>query len=299
MFFCDGLDNNNRRGVLIYVAADIQATVVESPSAFQECVFLLLKGRGTKSCRNQLLVGNIYRSPGSKQDNDNELFKLLSDIQQKYNVPKPIVGDFNFSNIKWYDTDGSGVSACCSNLSDNELKFVSALRENLLFQHVVQPTRQRGSDMPHTLDLIITSDNFLTDVEHLSPLGMSDHSVLKFSLQMFVDRVSADDKFRWDKGDYSKLCELLDINWDDILDVSNATVDEMWKNFKDIVIDGMNLFVPRGNQRLKRGNKNHQPFSNELKRLINDKHRLWKKWIASRDRTVYDNYKKYVTELKK
>ena len=99
---------------------------------------------------------------------------------------------------------------------------------------------------------------------------MSDHSVLKFSLQMFVDRVSADDKFRWDKGDFSKLCKLLDINWDDILDVSNATVDEMWENFKEIVIDGMNLFIPRSNQRLKRGNKNHQPFSNELKRLIND-----------------------------
>jgi len=158
--FCDGLENNNRRGVLIYSASDIQVTVVGSPSAFQESVFLLLKGKGTKSCQKQLLVGNIYRSPGSKQDNDNELFKLLSDIQQKYNVPKLTVGDFNFSNIKWYDTDGSGESACCSNLSDNELKFVSALCENLLFQHVVQPIRQRGSDMPHTLDLIITSDNF-------------------------------------------------------------------------------------------------------------------------------------------
>jgi len=71
---------------------------------------------------------------------------------------------------------------------------VSVLHENLLFQHVEQPTRQRGSDMLHTLDLIITSDKFLTDVEYLSPLGMSDHSVLKFSLQMFVDRVSAADK---------------------------------------------------------------------------------------------------------
>ena len=80
---------------------------------------------------------------------------------------------------------------------------------------------------------------------------MSEHSVLKFSLQMFVDRVSADDKFRWDKGDYSNLCKLSDINWDNILDVSNATVDEMWENFKEIVIDGMNLFIPRGNQRLK------------------------------------------------
>jgi len=47
---------------------------------------------------------------------------------------------------------------------------------------------------------------------------MSDHSVLKFSLQMFVDRVYADNKFRWDKGDYSNLCKFLDINWEDILD---------------------------------------------------------------------------------
>ena len=61
---------------------------------------------------------------------------------------------------------------------------------------------------------------------------------------MFVDRVSADDKFRWDKGDYSNLCKLLDINWEDILHVSNATTDEMWKNFEQFVIDGMDLFNP-------------------------------------------------------
>ena len=66
----------------------------------------------------------------------------------------------------------------------------------------------------------------------------------------------------------------------------------MWENCKHTVIDGMNLFIQRGNQRLKRSNKNHQPFNNELKRLIKDKHRLWKKWIASRDRTIYENYKK-------
>ena len=51
-----------------------------------------------------------------------------------------------------------------SNLMDKELKLVHVLRENLLFQHVVQMTRQRGSDMLHMLDLIITSDNFLTDI---------------------------------------------------------------------------------------------------------------------------------------
>jgi len=41
---------------------------------------------------------------------------------------------------------------------------------------------------------------------------------------MFIDRVFADDKFRLDKGDYSNICNFLYINWDDILNVSNATV---------------------------------------------------------------------------
>jgi len=54
---------------------------------------------------------------------------------------------------------------------------VNVLRENLLLQHVAEPTRQRGTDKPHTLDLIISSDNFVSDVEYLSPLGMSDHSL--------------------------------------------------------------------------------------------------------------------------
>jgi len=84
---------------------------------------------------------------------------------------------------------------------------------------------------------------------------MSDHSALKFSLQMYVDKTSADDKFRWDKGDYCKLREFLDINWDDFLDVSNVTVDEMWEKFKMIMLDGMNSFIPRCNQQLKSSKK--------------------------------------------
>ena len=50
-------------------------------------------------------------------------------------------------------------------------------------QHVVHPTRQHGSDTPHTLDLVITSEDFVSEIEHISPLGMSDHCVLKFACQ--------------------------------------------------------------------------------------------------------------------
>ena len=72
----------------------------------------------------------IYRSPDSKQDNDNEVYKILSEIQVKYNIPTFMVGDFNFRNIKWYETGGYGASVRCCNISNNELRFISALHEN-------------------------------------------------------------------------------------------------------------------------------------------------------------------------
>ena len=80
----------------------------------------------------------------------------------------------------------------------------------------------------------------------LSPLGLSDHSVLKFSYQFYKDTVKTEDKFKLDKGDYVKLRAFLDINWDEVLDVSNNTIDEieMWEKFKQIILEGMNNFIP-------------------------------------------------------
>jgi len=51
-------------------------------------------------------------------------------------------------------------------------KFVNTQAENLLFQHVTAPARQHGLDEPHTLDLVIISDNFLPEVENLSTFSV-------------------------------------------------------------------------------------------------------------------------------
>jgi len=95
---------------------------------------------------NKFLLCNIYRSHNSSLINDKNLYDLLHHIEQNFSVPKLIVGNFNFSNIDWYPVTGIGASAKCVALSDNEMAFVNSLRENLLFQHVVYPTRQWGTD---------------------------------------------------------------------------------------------------------------------------------------------------------
>ena len=45
-----------------------------------------------------------------------------------------------------------------------------------------------------------------------------------------------------------KLRAFLDINWDEVLDVSNNTIDEMCERFKQIILEGMNNFIPRGSK---------------------------------------------------
>jgi len=90
--------------------------------AFNEYLFLnLLKSR--ESVNHSILLGNIYRSPSSTQDNDYELCKMFDFIQEKFTIPKLIVGDFNFPNISWYPAYGCGEIARCTDLTLMELKY--------------------------------------------------------------------------------------------------------------------------------------------------------------------------------
>jgi len=52
------LDNNNDRGILFYIAYGIQASLVDIPSAFNKCLFILLKNK--LSANRSILLGNIY-----------------------------------------------------------------------------------------------------------------------------------------------------------------------------------------------------------------------------------------------
>jgi len=64
--FSHGLDDNNERGVVIYVASDFLVSMVDIPVNFQEALFVILRGKGVTG---QLLFGTIYRSPSSNEMN--------------------------------------------------------------------------------------------------------------------------------------------------------------------------------------------------------------------------------------
>ena len=45
------------------------------------------------------------------------------------------------------------------------------MHDNFLSQHIMNLTRARGQNEPHILDLVLTDDQIIDDIEYLSPLG--------------------------------------------------------------------------------------------------------------------------------
>ena len=97
--------------------------------------------------------------------------------------------------------------------------FVDSLRKNFLLQHINQPTRARGRDNPHVLDLVITDEYCIDNLTFESPLGKSDHSVLIFDCNFTSGRQTYTNRNRlnYAKGDYESLRGSLELPWNDIL----------------------------------------------------------------------------------
>ena len=101
------------------------------------------------------------------------------------------------------------------------LKFIPSLSldlsaivgwDNFLLQHIDLPTRCRGQlDNPHILDLVISNNDNVDSIDHLAPLGKSDHSVLTISVNVCSNRFDAVPKLNFNKGNYSDLRDYLDI----------------------------------------------------------------------------------------
>jgi hypothetical protein len=95
-----------------------------------------------------------------------------------------------------------------------EIDFINVLRDFYLLQHVSCPSRFRGADTPHVLDLVISNDSFVEEVKYLAPLGNSDHSVIYVKCFLLCNYRLIEGELNYNKGDYVGLTNSLDIDWD-------------------------------------------------------------------------------------
>jgi len=73
--FSNNLDNVNSRGVIIYVDKCLHSSEISIETKFSENIFVKIN--------SDLVIENIYRSPGSGKENDSELYDLIQLISKK------------------------------------------------------------------------------------------------------------------------------------------------------------------------------------------------------------------------
>ena len=115
----------------------------------------------------KIMLGCVYRSPSSTPVNDDQLHNLLADTNSRGPSQVIIMGDFNHPEINWV------TMTTTKSIQHRSQLFFDAVRDAYLTQHIDAPTRYRHGQTPHTLDLLLTSeDNRINNVEYHAGMGL-------------------------------------------------------------------------------------------------------------------------------
>ena len=205
------------------------------------------------------------------------------------------MGDFNYRNIDWKTFSTSSSSA------SNEAKLIESVRDGYFFQHVLEPTRCRIGQKPSSIDLIFTNEEkMVTGLEYLSPLGKSDHCVLKFDFSCYSNPTSTfKPRYIYDKSDYPSIKDYMNRDWN--LEFSNThdNVDEQWKILLKHINIARTKWVPMRTGPPKWRDKGNTPLDNKCVKQIRRKRRCWQRYIETRDEQKWREYCKARNQVKK
>ena len=271
------LGKNPQRGTVIYVKETLnpKRSLEHETNDYTEHVWCSIKYND-----ENILIGNIYRSPNSSDNNNEKLLNLLKNKTNEKFDKIFITGDFNLPNINWQ----TGLS---SNIY--EISFIESFNDAYLFQHIEKPTRYRQGQKSNILDLVFTRENSdIIDIEYLSPIGKSDHLTLKLITN--IDKIAMEDDTppRFD----FKRCNITDfrrlIKETDWAVLHKLNVEECWNLIYSKLDEGMEKFVPKVDIKSR---KKSPPWMNPfVKKSIKKKHKLFKKLFNSNNSYVYKLY---------
>ena len=256
----------------------MDSALIDCSIKFEEFLSLAITNFGQKGERLNLLC--IYRRPNSTSDNNEKLLQLISYFCGLDSCKLVILGDFNLPDIDW--TDQSAESKYSNDL-------LNSLNDNFLIQKVDSATRARGRDKQHILDLVISNDEFISKIEYLSPLGCSDHAVLNIFLDKCIDNKINPSNLNFKKGDYNRLRQYLDIDWDDRIGNDAHDVESMYQLFTEHLSEGIRKSVPMV-RTFHQSLLYRRPLPIEIRENIKLKHRLWKKYVKTKNDCDFNNF---------
>ncbi len=285
------ISNNVGRGMLLYTCKDLDAKEVTMDTTFSENIFVKVK----LTSEDTLLIGLIYRSDSGADENNVKLRKLISEATAKGFSHILIMGDFNYSSVDWNTWRTKGDST-----TSEEYLFIDNLQENCLFQHIDKPTRWRGTDEPHILDLVLTNeDTMVNEVFYDSPLGKSDHCVLHFDYVCYAE-MEARRKLKryYNKADYVKINQAIsNINWDEEFGCL-SDINTMWSMFQSKIASIEDQFIPKKIVTISSKQKSRIPLDSSTFAQIRRKNTLSRRYLLTKDPTVRQEYNRIRNKVK-
>ena len=290
------LDGNTGRGMLVYIHDSINKSVstVEVKSQFSEVIGIEIK----LVAGDKLVFYCCYRSPSSSDENNRQLNEIVGSLSDGSHSHVLAVGDFNYPSINWDNCSTSQAE------DSTDEKFLDAVRSSFLYQHVNSHTRERAGQNPSLLDLVFTNEeDMVSDLQHLPPLGSSDHHVLSFKFHCYLDYATPVDRFNFHKGDYEAMRkELASHNWENESGFSDTVgttgrVEKMWQAFSSVMTPIIEKYVPK----IKVGGKPKKgdfPVAFELRDLIRAKKIAHRKWIRNLGMPKEDAHRKEFVQLR-
>ena len=258
------------RGILIYVRDSITGVLeVTAKQQFSENKILSVKFNNIS-----LLVACLYRSESGTSENNNNLLKLIKEIDKMKYTHKLVVGDFNYKQIDWETWQTPKPE------SSEEHEFISCIQDIYWHQHVISPTRYREGTEPSTLDLVLTNEENLIDkLQYLSPLGKSDHSMLSFEMTIQnASKFKPRTVYNYDKGNYKNMLKDLSIDWQTEFLQCGQDTSNQWDLLKSKIKTSQSNNIPTyqtsDNHYLKKGKI---PLNENIRKEIRKKHRCWQR----------------------
>ena len=274
------------RGVAIYVQENIKDVLEITPKTkFSENKIVAINISKTSN----LLIACIYRSESGSTINNENLLKLLKEIEEMKFTHKLVIGDFNYKHIDWENWQTSK-----SDTSDEQC-FINCIQDIYWFQHVCAPTRFREGSTPSTLDLILTNEeNMIQQLQYESPLGKSDHSILNFKF-MIESNIKFQPRtiYKYDHGDYASMIKDLTLDWENEFNQCGGDINQKWEKLKSKIKTSTNNHIPsyqtKEDDYLRKGKI---PLSTEIRKEIRKKHRHWTRAYETKAKCKQVRWKK-------
>lgn len=119
------------------------------------------------------------------------------------------------------------------------------------------------------------------NVKYDSPLGRSDHCIIKLSFICYIEKQNTRSymKYFLDKGDYANFRRAMDCNWDDLLGDESYGLEKMWQIFKDQLEASQDKFIPHKVVTTRSNRKWKTPLNETIVKKIRKKHRAWTRYM--------------------